>query len=169
MTLDYRYARRRLFLPPHPGCYVHAVTSVTDWNDAYHYIRITQSSDNLIRMAQCNENIRYSASKVVNSNTLKKAHSNKYNIKSFSSICINLQKALQGCLVKTIVRRFQSPYFPPQCNCDNYKKSSENQDRKILVFPQWVQPHSCLVEQAIKYVAGCACFETDVSWDHRLQ
>lgn len=67
-----------------------------------------------------------------------------------------------------IPKPIRSPPPNPQCNCDNYKKSSENQDRKIFIFPQWVQPHS-LVEQAIKYVAGCACFETDVSWNHRLQ
>lgn len=95
--------------------------------------------------------------KSVNSNTLKKFHCKKYCIRAFILYAYIHKKHLKGVWSKLLPEDSKAHTFCSKCNYDSYHKSSEKQDKKIVVFLQRFQPHS-LVEQVMKVCCRLCLF-----------
>lgn len=100
--------------------------------------------------------------KSVNSNTVKEFHCKQYCRRAFIFYAYIHKKHLKGVWSKLLPEDSKAHTFCSKCNYDSYHKSSEKQDKKIVVILQRFQPHS-LVEQVMKVCCRLCLFLKQMS------
>lgn len=110
--------------------------------------------------------IRYRASKVSQQQSFKAILFQQVKYKSLCIICIRLQKALQGCLVKLMSENSKVHTFCPNLIMTVTIKAVKSKTNKSWSF---LNDYNLTPWGNKSIVVGCAWFQTGVIWGHMLE